>query len=582
MNLATLKKILFRLYKYYVKRYLHKLFLALFLSFAVAGGTAGIAWLLDPAVKKIFLEQDKTMAFLIPFGIMLAFSVKGLSLYFARAITIRVGHEICKEIQVKMTSKILLSDAHTIESKHSGKYISHYLYDVSMIFNLVSTGLLNLMKDSLTLIVLVSLMFYQNWKLACFALIMMPLAAIVAKSLGRRIGKVTSQSADVSGTLSAYVSEMIKASRMIKIYQQEKFEFNKSEKILDLLKNKQIKMGLVMFRAQPIMEVITGIIIAGFIYYTSIMVSTGEIEINNFFSFLTAMMLAYQPIRSLATINMLFYQGAAAAERVFEVIDTKSKIEQIDHMPDLKIGKGSIEFKNVNYAYPKTKEHAVKNINISIEGNTIAALVGHSGAGKSTIINLLPRFFDTTEGQIYIDNQNIKDINLNSLRKNVSLVSQDIILFDDTVKANILYANLKASDEQLKKACDFAAATEFIEKFPESYETVIGENGIRLSGGQKQRISIARAILKDSPIILLDEATSSLDSDSEEKVQNAILNLTKNKTTLVIAHRLSTIIRANKIFVLDQGKIVDSGTHNELLKKSEIYKNLYNKQLSTN
>ena len=582
MKLPVLKKILLRLYKNYVKKNLHKLFLALFLSFAVAGGTAGIAWLLDPAVKKIFIEQDKTMAFLIPLGIIIAFSVKGLSLYFARTITIRVGHEICKELQVEMTSNILLSDAHTIESKHSGKYISHYLYDVSMIYNLVSTGLLNLMKDSLTLIVLVSLMFYQNWKLACFALIMMPLAAIVAKSLGRRIGKVTSQSADVSGTLSAYVSEMIKASRMIKIYQQEKFEFNKSEKILDLLKNKQIKMGLVMFRAQPIMEVLTGIIIAGFIYYTGLMVATGEIEINNFFSFLTAMMLAYQPIRSLATINMLFYQGAAAAERVFDVIDTKSKIKQINNLPNLKISKGDIEFKNVNYAYPKTSEHAIKNINISIEGSTIAALVGHSGAGKSTIINLLPRFFDPSEGQISIDKQNINNISLASLRKSISLVSQDIILFDDTVRANILYANLGASEEQLKRACDFAAATEFIEKFPKSYETIIGENGIRLSGGQKQRISIARAILKDSPIILLDEATSSLDSDSEQKVQNAILNLTKNKTTLVIAHRLSTIIRANKIFVLDQGKIVDSGTHDDLLKKSNIYKNLYNKQINTN
>ena len=312
------------------------------------------------------------------------------------------------------------------------------------------------------------------------------------------------------------------------------------------------------------------------------MVATGEIQINNFFSFLTAMMLAYQPIRSLATINMLFYQGAAAAERVFGVIDTESTIKQIESLPDLKIGKGDIEYKNVNYAYPKTKEHAIKNINILIKGNTTAALVGHSGAGKSTIINLLPRFFDPGDGKISIDQQNIVDVTLTSLRKNISLVSQDIILFDDTVRANILYANLSASDEQLRKACDFAAATEFIEKFPETYETIIGENGIRLSGGQKQRISIARAILKDSPIILLDEATSSLDADSEEKVQNAILNLTKNKTTLVIAHRLSTIIRANKIFVLDQGKIIDSGTHSELLKNSNIYKNLYNKQLSAN
>ncbi len=582
MTLSTLKKILLRLYNNYVKQYLHKLILALFLSVSLAGGTAAIAWLLDPAVKKIFIEQDKTMAFLIPFAIVMAFAVKGLSLYFARTITIKVGHEICKKLQLEMTSNILSSDAHTIESKHSGKYISHYLYDIGLIYNLVSTGVLNLMKDSLTLIVLVSLMFYQNWKLACFALIMMPLAALVAKSLGKRIGKVTSQSAEVSGTLSTYVSEMIKASRMIKIYQQEKFEFDKSDKILSLLRNKQIKMGFVMVRAQPIMEILTGIIIAGFIYYTGIMVSRGEIEINNFFSFLTAMMLAYQPIRSLATMNMAFYQGAAAAERVFGVIDTKSTIKQIDNLPNLKIDKGSIEYKNVNYAYPKTKEHAIKNINIAIEGNTTAALVGHSGAGKSTIINLLPRFFDVVEGEISIDKQNINNVNLSSLRKNISLVSQDIILFDDTVKANILYANHNASEEQFKKACDYAAATDFIEKFPESYNTIIGENGIRLSGGQKQRISIARAILKDSPIILLDEATSSLDADSEEKVQNAILNLTKNKTTLVIAHRLSTIIRANKIFVLDQGKIVDSGTHNELLKNSNIYKNLYNKQLSAN
>ncbi len=582
MTLATLKKILLRLYHQYVKQYLHRLIFALLLSVTLAGGTAAIAWLLDPAVKKIFIEQDKTMAFLIPIAIVLAFAVKGLSLYFARTITIRVGHEICKTLQVNMTSTILSTDAHTIESKHSGKYISHYLYDISIINNLVSTGLLNLMKDSLTLVVLVSLMFYQNWKLACFAIIMMPLAAIVAKSLGKRIGKVTSQSADISANLSAYVSEMIKASRMIKIYQQEKFEYNKSEKILDLLKDKQIKMGFVMVRAQPIMEILTGFIIAGFIFYTGKMVSTGEIQINNFFSFLTAMMLAYQPIRSLATMNMAFYQGAAAAERVFEVIDTKSSIKQIDSLPELKINKGNIDYKNVNYSYPKTQEHAVQNINISIEGNTTAALVGHSGAGKSTIINLLPRFFDVTEGDIFIDEQNINSVKLSSLRKSISLVSQDIILFDDTVRANILYANMNATEEEFKKACDYAAATTFIEKFPNSYDTIVGENGIKLSGGQKQRISIARAILKNSPIILLDEATSSLDADSEEKVQNAILNLTKNKTTLVIAHRLSTIIRANKIIVLDQGKIVDSGTHAELLEKSNIYKNLYNKQLRSN
>jgi len=582
MKLPVLKKILSRLYKFYVKKHLFKLICALILSFGVAGGTASIAWLLDPAVKQIFIEQDNTMAILIPIAIIFAFATKGLSLYFARILTIKVGNQIWRELSTQMSSSILRSDTSTVESKHSGKYVSHFLYDVGLINNLVSTGVLNLMKDSLTLVVLVSLMFYQNWKLASFALIMMPLSAIVAKTLGRRMGKVTGESAQLTGKLSSFLSEMIKGSRMTKIYQQENFEFNRSKTILTQLMEKQMKIGSVLIRAQPIMELLTGVIIAGFIYYTGKMIAGGEIEINQFFSFLTAMMLAYQPIRSLATINILFYQGATAAERVFGVIDTQASIKEIKELPNLKINKSNIEFKKVNFTYPKADVDAIENINFFVEGGSTAALVGHSGAGKSTIISLIPRFYDPNKGQIYIDGQNITDVTLSSLRKNISLVSQDIILFDDTVRANIAYANLNASDEQIKKACDFAAATEFIEKLPQSYQTVIGENGIKLSGGEKQRISIARAILKDAPIILLDEATSSLDADSEQKVQNAIINLTKNKTTLVIAHRLSTIMRANKIIVLNQGQIVESGTHDELLKNSVIYKNLYSKQLSAN
>jgi len=582
MKFHILKKIILRLYNFYIKDHFGRIIIALILSFGVAGGTAAIAWLLDPAVKKIFIDQDKTMMLLIPMAIVIAFSVKGLSLYFSRIALIKVSQEITRKMSVQMTSRILESDTHTIESKHSGKYISHFLYDVGLIANMVGTGILNLMKDSLTLSVLIAVMFYQNWKLACFALIMMPLAAIVAKSMGKRLGKVTTESAEISGNLSTFLSEMIKGSRMFKIYQQEKFEFDRSNKILKLFMEKQIKIASVIIRATPIMEILTGIMIAGFIYYTGFMVASGEIQINNFFSFLTAMMLAYQPIRSLATINMLFYQGAAAAERVFKVIDTETKIKEKDNSQDLKIGKANIEFKGVSFSYPTTKADAVKNINILIDGNSTAALVGHSGAGKSTLINLMPRFYDPKKGEIFIDGQNIRDVTLTSLRKNISLVSQDIILFDDTVRANVAYANLNASEEEIKKACEFAAATDFIENLPQSYNTVIGENGVRLSGGQKQRISIARAILKDSPIILLDEATSSLDAESEEKVQNAIINLTKNRTTLVIAHRLSTIVRADKIIVLKQGEIVETGKHNELLKNSIIYKNLYGKQIGAN
>lgn len=580
MDFQSLKKILLRLYNSYVKKYFIKILIALFLSFGVAGSTAAIAWLLDPAVKKIFVEQDETMMILIPVAIVLAFLTKGSTLYATRIILIKIGNEVVKQIQVQLVASILKSDVHAIESKHSGKYLSHFLYDVGLVNQLVSVGVLNIMKDSLTLIVLVSLMFYQNWELACFALIMMPLAAYVAKSLGKRMGKAVNESATIAGNLTSFLSEMIKGSRMIKIYQQEKFEADRSSKIIISNMNIKNKMGFILIRATPIMEVLTGIMIAGFIYYSGFMISTGQMGINNFFSFLTAMMLAYQPIRSLATINMLFYQGAVGAERVFNVLDYVPNIQEENSSEKLKINKASIQFENVSFTYPKTNEAAIKNINIKIDGGSTAALVGHSGAGKSTIINLLPRFYDPKNGKILVDDQNIKNTTLSSLRKNISMVTQDVILFDDTIRANIAYANQNASNEEIIKACDFAAASEFINNLPNKYETIIGENGIRLSGGQKQRISIARAFLKDAPIILLDEATSSLDAESEQKVKDAITNLTKNKTTLVIAHRLSTIIGADKIIVMNQGKIIDIGTHNELLQNSLIYKNLYSKQLS--
>ena len=580
MNFPTIKKNLLRLYNSYVKKHFYKLVLSLVLSFAVAGGTAAIAWLLDPAVKKIFMEQDKLMMILIPIAIVVSFSIKGLSLYWARAILTRVSNEVVKSLQLHLSACILKSDTTTIESKHSGKYLGHIFYDAGLVSQLVGSGILNFMKDSLTLIVLTGLMFYQNWKLALFALIMMPLAAFVAKSLGKRIQKAVSQSSKLEGVLTSYLSEMIKGSRMIKIYQQEKFELNRSKEKLELREGLQNKIGFILIRATPIMEILTGIMIACFIYFSGFMIASGQMEINNFFSFLTAMMLSYQPIRSLATIHMLVNTGALGAGRVFEILDAEPTIKEVESAPELIIRKGDIKFNDVSFSYPNTEKDAVINFNISINGGSTVALVGHSGAGKSTVVNLLPRFYDPKVGEIVIDGQNINTVTLSSLRQNISMVSQDIILFDDTIRANIAYANMSADEKQIKAACNFAAASDFVEELPKSYETIIGENGIRLSGGQKQRISIARAFLKNSPIILLDEATSSLDAESEEKVQDAIINLTKNKTTLVIAHRLSTIIRADKIIVMNQGKIVDAGTHNELLKNSVVYKNLYSKQLS--
>ena len=579
MNINEIKIILKRLFSEYVKKYIKLILFSLFLSVLVAASTSATAWLLDPAIKKIFIDKDRTLAWLIPLAIIFAFLTKGCSLYFARMNLIKVSGLVGAEIQQKIADFVLTTDIKTLESKHSGKYISNIMFDTSAVQNLVSTGVLNIMKDSFTLVLLVSLMFYQNWRLAMFAIIMMPLAMIFAKSLGKRIGKAQTDASNKSQAFMVYFSEVFKASKIIRIYQKEKVESEKARKVIRDSMEKNIKTAAIMIRAAPIMETLTGIMIAGFIFYSGRLIDQGNLQINNFFSFLTAMMLAYQPIRSLATINMTIYQGSTAAKRIFSIIDEPIETKNDLSLASLKINNCNIKFKDVTFKYVNTKEKAIENINLEIKGGTMTALVGPSGSGKSTIMNLIPRFYEAQNGKILIDDQNIREVNLESLRNNISLVSQDIILFDDTIKSNISYARNNASDDEIIEACKFAAADEFILNLPKKYDTQVGENGVRLSGGQKQRISIARAILKKSPIILLDEATSSLDSESEEIVQNAISNLVKNKTTLVIAHRLSTIHNANQIFVIKNGGVLESGNHDYLIKNSETYKSLYQKQL---
>ncbi len=574
----TDKEILKRLYKEYVSRYLKKFFLALIFSIVIAGSTAAIAWLLDPAIKKIFVEKDKDFMLLIPITIILTFTIKGISLYLVRTTMIKVGASIEKEVQQNLIEAIINADTQVIEKKHSGKFMSNVTFDAALIIQLVSTSLLNLIKDGLTLIALLSLMFYQNWKLSLLAIIMIPLAAFAAKSLGKRMGKITTELQIKVGKITSYFLDVLKNSKIIKTYQKEPFEFARADKFLEELKEKGQKMGIILVRATPIMEVLTGIMIAGLIYCSAIMVHSGTLEINNFFSFLAAMMLSYQPVRSLATLNMGIQHGLSGARRVYEIIDLKRKIDENINAKDLVIDKAKIEYKDVSFAYDGEKE-VLKSINLKIEGGNIIALIGHSGAGKTTIMNLIPRFYNASSGEILIDNQSINKVSLFSLRKNISLVSQDITLFDDTVLSNIAYANSEASKEKILEASKFSATHDFVEQLPEKYDTPIGENGVRLSGGEKQRISIARAILKDAPIILLDEATSSLDADTEHKIQEAIMYLTKNKTTIIIAHRLSTVLRANKIFIIENGKVVAEGNHDYLLKNSKIYKNFYNKQL---
>ena len=573
------KNIFKRLYKDYSKKYLGKIILSAFLSILVAASTSSIAWLLDPAIKKIFIEKDQSLLLIIPLGIILAFSVKGISLYVARAIMISVAEEIKKTLQVHMLSSLINSDTQTIDQKHSGKFISNVTYDVSHITNLLSNAVLNLFKDSLTLIGLLFVMFYQNWKLSLIAIIMIPLASVSARTLGKRMNKVATEAQEKTGFLTTYLVELFKNHKLTKIFQKEKFEMDRAESHLHQVKEKTKKIALVMVRLTPIMEILTGIMIAILIFYSGKLILKSEIDVNNFFSFLAAMMLAYQPVRTLASLNVIVNQGLSAANRILPIIDTKNKIFSLPDSKEIKISEAKINFDNVKFAY-ETKEGDVLNgINLEFKGGKMTSLVGHSGSGKSTILNLIPRFYDVGSGEIKIDDQPINKIRLESLRQHISLVSQETTLFDDTVKNNIKYANSAASDEEIIEVAKLSYCHEFIENLPNKYETLIGEDGVRLSGGEKQRISIARAMLKKSPIILLDEATSSLDAETEKKIQDALNVLTTNKTSIVIAHRLSTILNSDNIYVIQSGNVMGSGKHEELLKKSEIYKNFYEKQI---
>ncbi|MDC0352783.1 ABC transporter ATP-binding protein/permease, partial [Candidatus Pelagibacter sp.] len=582
INLNKMKKskIFKRLYLEYTNRYIGKILLAALFSVIVAGSTSATAWLLDPAIEKIFINKDQTLIILIPLAIIIAFSSKGISLYFAKLIMINVSEEVKKILKTDMLKSLIKSDTEIIESKHSGKYISNLNFDVDQITRMLSEAYLSIFKDGLTLIGLLCVMFVQNWKLSLIALIMIPLASITAKILGKRMSKISTQAQEKSGDLNRYLIDLFKNHKVIKIFQRENFEENRSKKFVTNLKEKSAKIAAVYIRSTPVMEMLTGIMIAALIFYSGKLIISGELAINNFFSFLAAMMLAYQPVKTLTKVNIIISQGFSAAERILPIIDIKNEISLNENKDNLDISRGNIAFENVNFSYKSNlKNKVLQNINARFSGGKMTALVGHSGSGKSTLLNMIPRIYDPNDGKILLDNQDISKFNLASLRSQISIVDQNTTLFDDTVLNNIKYARPEASNEEVFEAAKQSMCDDFIDKLENKFETMIGENGVKLSGGEKQRLSIARAILKKSKIVLLDEATSSLDSDTEEKIQKALDQLTLDKTTIVIAHRLSTILNSDTIYVMDKGKITDSGKHNELLMKSEVYKNFYEKQI---
>ncbi len=574
-------QILKRLYKDYTKKHLNKIFQAVFFAVLVAASTSATAWLLDPAIEKIFINKDENLLLIIPLFIVVAFSTKGISVYMAKVIMINVADEVKKQFQKDMLSSFIKADTEYIENRHSGKYISNLNYDVNHITLMLSSSFLNFFKDGLTLIGLLTVMFVQNWKLSLIALIMIPLASYIAKRLGQRMSKIVTEAQETSGDLNKYLIDLFKNHKIIKIFQRENYENERSEKFVNDLKKKTIKIQTVFIRATPVMEILTGILIAILIFYAGKLIMSDQLSLNNFFSFLAAMMLSYQPVKSLATINVGVGQGLSAAKRILPIIDVENKIKTNDEKEKLHLNVGEINFKNVEFYYLTNPDNKVlKDININISGRKMTALVGQSGSGKSTLLNLIPRIYDPKFGKIEIDNKDIAKVNLLSLRREISIVDQNITLFDDTVFNNIKYAKPNASDKEIYEAAKLSMCLDFIDNLQSKFDTMIGENGVKLSGGEKQRLSIARAFLKDSKIILLDEATSSLDSETEEKIQKALEVLTKNKTTIVIAHRLSTILNSDKIYVMDKGFIVASGKHEELLRESETYKNFYNRQIN--
>ena len=574
MNKIELAK---RIYKTQIKKYLPDLGIILIFMIINGAATAAVAWLLDPAIKKIFIEKDNQMLFLIPLFIVIAFVAKSVSLYFTRIQSVNISFKVKESIQKNLAEKILNSDLSYINDNHSGKFISNFTEDTHRLQNITQTIGLSSIKELISLFFLISLMISKDVYLSLLALILIPLAALISKKLGKKMGKAVYGALEANEQFTKYLSETLKSVTLIKIFQRETNEMSKLSKIIKNWIDKSSKVEKTRLGTGPMMETITGIAVALVVFAGGYRSISGDLEVGAFFSFLTALMLAYQPVRALAGINVGLNEGFSAAKRIYKILDEQVLIKDDENAQNLNLQNGDIKFHNVSMQY-KNGPNILNQISLFIKGKSKVALVGPSGGGKSTIMNLIPRFYDPKDGFISIDNQNIKNIKIKSLRKQIALVSQDIILFDDTIKNNLLFGNLEASEDEIISACKKANCHNFIKEMVDGYDTLVGENGVKLSGGQKQRLSIARAILKNSSIILLDEATSALDTESEAIVQEAMNNLSLDKTTITIAHRLSTIKNADLIYVINKGEIAEKGSHEELLQKNGIYKKLCDQQ----
>jgi ATP-binding cassette, subfamily B, bacterial MsbA len=571
---ASTAALLGRLLRDHVRPHAGRIGLAALMMAAVAGATAATAWLLEPAIDKVFIEQSDRMLILVPLGILAIAIIKAGAEYGQNVLMSHVGQRIIADTQVSMFDHLIHADLSWLHDTHSGTLISSFLYDVTLLRDAVSRAITAIAKDTLSVIFLIGVMFYQDAKLALITAFVFPVAGIAMRKIGRRMRKASKGAQEETGQLSLALTESFQGSRLVKAYGMEDWETARAATLVERRLTHLMKALRTRAAASPITEAVGGIAVGAAIFYGGLEARDGTMTVGAFMSFIGAMLMTYRPLKSLANTNAALQEGLAAAQRVFHLMDVAPEIVDRPAATELVPRGGTIDFENVGFAYVDGTT-AIQGISFAVTAGSKIALVGASGAGKSTVLNLVPRFYDVSEGRVLIDGQDVRDVMLASLRASVGLVSQEVALFDTTVRANIAYGRPDADEPEIVAAAEAAAADTFIRALPQGYDTIVGEAGVKLSGGQRQRIAIARAMLKNAPILLLDEATSALDSESERQVQAALQRLMEGRTTVIVAHRLSTVMDADEIYVMDAGRIVERGTHQELLARGDVYAKLY-------
>ncbi len=568
-----------RLLKQYVLRYKFRLLLAILFMVVGAVTTAATAFLMKPIVDEVFFEKNPEIVFYTTIAVVVIFTIRGMSTYGQAYYMQWVGNRVVADIQKSLFKKLISADLAWFHENSTGQLITRFVYDTNLLRAGSTQALVAFTKDSLTAIFLVGSLFYYDWKMALIIFIALPPGAIAIRQVGKLARKASRRVLEQTGSFSTFLEEAFRGIRVIKAYSREEQTREKGRKEIEHRFKYQFKAMRIQATSSPIVETISGVMIAAVIYYGATRVTAGETTPGTFFAFITAVMLAYQPIKSIAKIAPQIQNSLAAAQRIFDLLDLVDEVVEKPSATPLELHKGEIEFQSVAFSYAN-EAPVLKDISLKVPAGKRVALVGPSGGGKSTILNLMPRFYDVSRGAIKVDGQDVRDVTLKSLREKCALVSQDIFLFDETIRVNIAYGREGASDEDIENAAKSAAIHDFIVSLPDGYETSVGNDGVRLSGGQKQRIAIARAMLKDAPILLLDEATSALDAEAERKVQIALTHLMKNRTSVVIAHRLATILDADIIYVVVAGEIAEFGSHSELMMKNGVYAELYNNQFS--